>query len=59
MLEHSGYPIVHNIEEDPREERPVLDTGVWAVGEYLRIVFEYLATLVGDPNPPAFSLTEF
>jgi hypothetical protein len=59
MLEHAGYPNMFNIEEDTREERPVLDTGIWSVGQYLRIIGEYQATLKKDPNPPAFSMTDF
>ena len=59
MLEHAGYPNMFNIEEDPREERPVLDTGIWSVGQYLRIIGEYQATLKKDPNAPAFSMTDF
>ena len=59
MLEHAGYPIIHNIEEDPREERAVLDTAAWAIGPYLKIISDYRKTLVDDPNPPAFSMTDF
>jgi arylsulfatase len=45
MLEHAGYPNIFNIEEDPREERSVLDTGAWAVGSYLRVIADYKNTL--------------
>jgi hypothetical protein len=59
MLEHAGYPNIFNIEEDPREERPILDTGAWAVGSYLRVISDYKKTLKDDSNPPAFSMTDF
>ena len=59
MLEHTGYPMIYNIEEDPREERPILEEGGWAVGPYLKVIGEYKASLKKHPNPPAFNLTDF
>jgi arylsulfatase len=59
MLEHAGYPNIFNIEADQREERPLLEAGAWAVGQYLRIIGAYKATLKDHPNPPAFSMTNF
>ena len=59
MLEHAAYPNMFNIEEDPSEERPVIDTSAWAVGPYLLVVAEYQKTSEEDPDPPAFSRTEF
>ena len=46
MLEHAGYLDTFNIEADPREERPILESASWALGQYLRIFDEYKALLV-------------
>ena len=57
--EGMGYPAVFDIERDPREEWNLAGVRAWTIGEYLKIVGEYLATLKAHPNPPAFSMTEF
>jgi hypothetical protein len=31
----------------------------WVLGEYLRLVGEYNASLKEYPNPPGFSMTKF
>ena len=58
-LEAMGYPAVFDIERDPREEWNLAGVRAWTIGEYLKVVGAYLATLKDHPNPPAFSMTEF
>jgi hypothetical protein len=31
----------------------------WVLGAYMQAIAEYKKSLVDDPNPPAFSLTNF
>ena len=57
-VEGMGYPSVFDIERDPREEWNLAGVRAWTIGEYLRVVGEYLATLKTHPNPPSFSMTE-
>lgn len=59
MLEHAGYPNIYNIEADPREERPIIESAAWVLGPTLRLIAEYKASLKDHPNPPAFSMTKF
>ena len=54
-----GYPAIFDIERDPREEWNLAGVRAWTIGEYLKVVGAYLATLKDYPNPPAFSMTEF
>jgi hypothetical protein len=58
-IETTGFPAIFNIEADPREEVNIVGTGAWVLGPYLRVIGEYQRSLVGHPNPEAFSLTEF
>jgi arylsulfatase len=58
-IDGTGYPAVYNIERDPRELWNVVGVEAWVIGEYLRLVGEYQASLKEHPNPPGFSLTEF
>ena len=58
-VEGMGYPAVFDIERDPREEWNLAGVRAWTIGEYLKVVGAYLATLKDHPNPPAFSMTEF
>jgi arylsulfatase len=37
----------------------VLGVEAWVLGEYMRIVGEYQASLKKYPNPPGFSMTKF
>ena len=53
------YPLIYNIEADPREEFNINVTRGWVAGHFTRIIGEYLQTLVDHPNPPAPNLTEF
>ena len=57
--ETAGYPIVHNIEADPREMRNVAIENSWVVRPMTQIVGEYMATLRDNPNPPAANVTMF
>ena len=54
-----GFPAVFNIERDPRELWNVTGFEAWVLGEYMRVVGEYRATLKKYPNPPGFSMTKF
>jgi C-terminal region of aryl-sulfatase/Sulfatase len=56
----AGYPLVYNIELDPREENPyLLATSQFVLGPMIRVIAEYQKTLVGHPNPPAPNLTNW
>ena len=57
--ETNGYPVVFNIFSDHKEEFNILADNAWVMGPYMQIIAEYKQTLLGDPNPPAFSLTDF
>jgi arylsulfatase len=57
--EIAGYPIIYNIEADPREMRNVAIENTWVVRPMTRIVGEYLASLKDHPNPPAANVTVF
>lgn len=58
-LPHNGYPRIYNIKADPREEEDVGTLETWVVGQYMRVVLQYLATLEEHPNPPASNFTDF
>ena len=53
------YPLIYNIEADPREEFNINTTRGWVAGHAMRIIGEYLQTLEDHPNPPAPNLTTF
>ena len=53
------YPLIYNIEADPREEFNINTTRGWVAGHAMRIIGEYLQTLEDHPNPPAPNLTNF
>ena len=53
------YPLIYNIEADPREEFNINTTRGWVAGQAMRIIGEYLQTLEDHPNPPAPNLTNF
>jgi arylsulfatase len=53
------YPLIYNIEADPREEYNANVYLGWVVGHSSRIIGEYLRTLEDHPNPPAPNLTDF
>ncbi|HTE31468.1 MAG TPA: arylsulfatase [Chryseolinea sp.] len=55
----NGFPLIFNIEADPREENNVLGTSAWVIGPYLKLVGEYYKSLEKYPNPKSVSLTEF
>jgi len=58
-LPHNGYPTIYNIEQDPREEHDMGPPESWVVGQYMKTIYQYLATLEEHPNPPAANLTRF
>ena len=58
-METTGFPLVFNIEADPREEVNIIGTAAWVIGPYLRTIGEYRKSLESYPNPEAVSLTEF
>ena len=58
-VENMGYPAIYDIERDPREEWNLAGVRAWTIGEYLKIIGKYQATLKDFPNPPAFNMTEF
>ncbi len=53
------YPLVFNIEADPREEFNINTSRGWIAGHAMRIIGEYLRTLEQHPNPPAPNLVDF
>jgi arylsulfatase len=57
--EGNGFPMIFNIEADPREEDNVMATNGWVMNQYLRLIGEYQQTLVKYPNPKAVNLTDF
>jgi len=59
MNETAGYPMIFNIEADPREMRATQHENTWVVRPYSVILGEYLASLQEHPNPPAANLTRF
>jgi arylsulfatase len=59
MNETAGYPMIFNIEADPREMRAMTIENTWVVRPYGMIVGEYLASLQDHPNPPPANLTRF
>ncbi len=58
-IQHNGYPKIYNIAQDPREEHDVGPPESWIVGQYMKVTYQYLATLEDHPNPPAANLTDF
>ncbi len=58
-IQHNGYPKIYNIAQDPREEHDVGPPESWIVGQYMKVIYQYLATLEDHPNPPAANLTDF
>jgi len=53
------YPVVYNIESDPREQR---DIGVYQAGlasQAMRFIIGYKRSLAKHPNPPAPTMTDF
>lgn len=34
----NGFPVIFNIEPDPREENNVVGTSPWVVGRYLKVI---------------------
>lgn len=57
--EGNGFPLIFNIEADPREENNVLGTSAWVIGPFLKLVSEYQKSLEKYPNPKPVNLTEF
>jgi hypothetical protein len=59
MNETAGYPMIFNIEADPREMRNVAHENTWVIRPYSGTLGRYMATLRDHPNPPVSSLTRF
>ena len=57
--ETSGYPMIFNIESDPREMRNIAMENTWVVRPMTQIIGEYYASLEEHPNPPAANMTFF
>ena len=57
--ETAGYPIIFNIEADPREKRAVTIENTWAVRPYAQMIGQYKKSLEDHPNPPPANLTHF
>ncbi len=57
--ETAGYPMIFNIEADPREQRAVTIENSWVTRPYGAIIGQYMATLRDHPNPPPANLTRF
>ncbi len=57
--ETAGYPMIFNIESDPREKRAVTIENSWVTRPYGAIIGQYMATLRDHPNPPPANLTRF
>ena len=55
--ETTGYPMIFNIEADPREMRNVAMENTWLVRPMTKIITEYMASLQDHPNPPAANIT--
>ncbi len=58
-MEMTGYPAIFNIEADPREENNIAAVSGWVIGQYMRVIGEYLKTLEKYPNPKAVNMTHF
>jgi len=60
IRENVGFPQVYNIEADPKERADIIIEGYsWTMGPYLRLIYEYQASLQEHPNPPAGNVTKF
>ena len=53
------YPLIYNIEADPREEYNINTSRGWIAGHAMKIIGEYQQTLKDHPNPPAPNLTNY
>jgi arylsulfatase len=53
------YPLVYNIEADPREEFNINTTRGWVAGHVMKVIGDYLQTLKDHPNPAAPNLVNF
>jgi arylsulfatase len=58
-METNGYPIIINLFADHKEEFNIAADHAFVLGPYMQIIGAYKKSLVNDPNPPAFSLTDF
>ena len=58
-MENNGYPIIINLYADHEEKFNIAADHAFVIGPYMQAIGAYKKSLVEDPNPPAFSLTEF
>jgi hypothetical protein len=55
----NGYPKVFKIEAHPHQEYSIADIYNFVLGPVLKVVGEYKASVVRNPNPPAANMTRF
>ena len=53
------YPLIYNIESDPREEFNINVYRGWVAGHAMQYITDYLTTLETYPNPLAPNLVNF
>ena len=53
------YPLIYNIERDPREEHNINVFSGWVTGHAMKLISEYQQSVRKYPNPPAPNLTHF
>ena len=58
-IPRNGYPLIYNIEADPREQVDVGPYDSWVAGQYMGVILEYRATLKDHPNPPAANMVDY
>jgi len=58
-VQKNGYPLIFNIQADPREEHDTGPTESWVVGKYLPFVLRYYASLKEHPNRRPATITDF
>mgnify|MGYP000048898714 FL=1 len=53
------YPLIFDIEADPREEFNQNVYRGWVTGHSSQVIEEFMQSLIQHPNPPAPNLTDF
>lgn len=53
------YPLIYNIERDPREEHNINVYSGWVTGHAMKVISDYRQSVRKHPNPPAPNLTNF
>jgi arylsulfatase len=57
--ETNGFPVIINLFADHKEEFNIGADHAFVIGPYMRAIAAYKKSLIEDPNPKAFSLTDF